>query len=146
MIKQKKYFTILEILMSVFILSIGLISILAVFPASMELGTRVNDKTMGARAAKTARAVLQIYCNENIKNAETPAKKWNDNPYDIHEEKCAVVFQDNDDFIWSYIHDKDTDDSLGTTIDLRSGIIEVTNKITGKLVGTYRVFISKTKQ
>ena len=68
----KKTFTLIEILMAVFILAIGLISLLAVFPKGVSLGTKVTDKTMSTIILRNGVAVVQ-HMSETIEIVRVPS-------------------------------------------------------------------------
>lgn len=117
------YFTILEILAAVFIMAIGLISILAVFPASLELGARISNTTMAVMGVKQAMVIVATTSTTSGDLGDS-GLRWT--YWDEAEEDIDL-----------------SDDTPGYS-NLKIGTIRISD--TGdnnKALGTYKVFIAK---
>ena len=56
---QRRAFSLVEVLLAVFILGIGVISVAAIFPAGISLQRQSNDDTLGPLVAQNAMAILR---------------------------------------------------------------------------------------
>jgi len=81
----RRGFTLVEVLMAVFILGIGLIMVITVFPVGGEWTRQATDSTISQTVAQNALAILQTHCPPT---SQAVAKAVANNP---NSAQCALV-------------------------------------------------------
>lgn len=83
---MNRAFTLLEILISVVVLAIGLVGVVAIFPAVIDLQRRAQDVVIGSAATTSAEAVL---VGTFVENSSLDWNEWAD---DVERKDMFTVF------------------------------------------------------